>query len=425
MQTPISSKTWGTLLDDSLKNSQYIVKDKNGRFSLVDKNSRLPSKVQKLSLNEILHISERFRSEVSPQAKQIGVSLKSIVKYTEKKHYSGIKIIAKLFHALVKGKENEYQTLTGRINSFAKKLIQSQTRNVGDAPIQYYQTKSVNKTDQTKKTPKVFLGKGLYGSVTVDKDDPGVAVKKSKDNISRDFLIGTQLDHPNIVKMKGLYIKEQNPEEGPYKILKYKVLMERLEGNTFYRIDEGLDQNEIMKLLEEAKSIMLHLFEKKISWVDIHSNNILLTPDKSLKICDLGPWKEETNNVDLTKHLLVGAMEVVATIIGVSTKYKKAHEKLENLRRELTSQMPVSKSKMKNFEAEKREMMKIMYPPKIFGRQIPLRPIQTDHRNIKAFDKAYWMKPLASEIQRIGSDEEKLKNFLNKYIDAVIEGIKE
>ena len=429
MPTPISSKTWGTLLDDSIKNSQYIVKDNEGRFTLVDKNSEILNKVQKLSLKEILEISQMFGREISPQARQIGLSLKSIANNTETKHYSGIRIITKLFQALVSGKENKYQTLTGRINSFAKRLIKSQTRNINDVPIQYYQKKSQHKTDQTKKTPKVFLGKGLYGSVTVDKDDTGIAVKKSEKNISRDFLIGAQLDHPNIVKMKGLYIKEQNPTEdgGTYKILKYKVFMEKLEGKTFYRIgEEGfLDQNGISKLLEETKSIMIHLFEKKISWLDIHSNNILLTPDKSLKICDLGSWKEETSNIELTKHLLVGAMEVVPTIIQASTKYKAAHEKFETLRDQLNSYSTVSSHDKKIYEAEKRKMLKMMYPPKLFGKLIPKGFVKTDHYNIKAFDKVDWMKPLAAKIQKIGNNEKKLKEFLSKYIDAVIEGLKE
>lgn len=424
MQTPISSKTWSSLLDNSINNSQHIVKDEKGRFSLVDKSSKLDSNIHKLSLGEILYISKGFSRQISPHAKQIGLSLKKITDRIEKKHYSGIKKIVKLFHALVSGKANKYQTLSGRIQSFANKLLSSQTKNISDVPIQYYEKNTGEKVEGQEKPAKKILGQGEKAKVFTSRQDSNLVEKIStSEDISRDYLIGAQLDFPTIVKVKGLYIKEHHPvnETDNYKILKYKIFMEKIEGSTFHKLHDSLNEVEILKLLDEAKNTMLYLFEKKISWSDIHSNNIILTPEKNLKICDLGQWKEEDDNLNLTKNLFVGAMEIVSGILHSYEGYRSAQEKFKNLEYELKYSEKTTPEDIKNLNAKVEGLLKMIYPQKIFGKNGPNRVVRTGYY----IDKTHWMKPLLKEMRLIGNDEVKLKEFLSRYVDAVVEGIKE
>jgi hypothetical protein len=53
-----------------------------------------------------------------------------------------------------------------------------------------------------------MIGFGLQGRVYEYQNQSHLAVKKSSDGLSREHDVGTSLNHPNIVKMGRLFIKE-------------------------------------------------------------------------------------------------------------------------------------------------------------------------------------------------------------------------
>ncbi len=99
--------------------------------------------------------------------------------------------------------------------------------------------------------------------------------------LKKEFYLGTQLDHPNIVK---ILAKEMNPEIGPC------IVMEYVDGVT---LDEFLAAKPSMaarkKVVEQLVEVLVYIHGKQIIHRDLKPSNILVTRNgNNVKIIDFG-----------------------------------------------------------------------------------------------------------------------------------------
>lgn len=99
--------------------------------------------------------------------------------------------------------------------------------------------------------------------------------------LKKEFDLGTQLDHPNIVK---ILAKEMNPEIGPC------IVMEYVDGVT---LDEFLAAKPSMaarkKVVEQLVEVLAYIHGKQIIHRDLKPSNILVTRNgNNVKIIDFG-----------------------------------------------------------------------------------------------------------------------------------------
>ena len=99
--------------------------------------------------------------------------------------------------------------------------------------------------------------------------------------LKKEFDLGTQLDHPNIVK---ILAKEMNPEIGPC------IVMEYVDGVT---LDEFLAAKPSVaarkKVVEQLVEVLVYIHGKQIIHRDLKPSNILVTRNgNNVKIIDFG-----------------------------------------------------------------------------------------------------------------------------------------
>jgi serine/threonine protein kinase len=99
--------------------------------------------------------------------------------------------------------------------------------------------------------------------------------------LKKEFDLGTQLDHPNIVK---ILAKEMNPEVGPC------IVMEYVDGVT---LDEFLAAKPSVaarkKVVEQLVEVLVYIHGKQIIHRDLKPSNILVTRNgNNVKIIDFG-----------------------------------------------------------------------------------------------------------------------------------------
>lgn len=366
--------------------------------------SKHHDKTHQISLKTIELVSQFYAKDSSCDLKEMVSLISSIARSSSDRRYKGIHKITKFFISLfhfVQGKG--FKTTEDRLLDLAQKLTeQPQKKALNPATIPpltqtpklpsfltLYKKGEVRTADLIP-TAKSLIGKGTRGKVHLHRHDHNLVVKKTREDLKKEFSLGYQLNHPCIAKSKKLFIKHYR-HGSP----KYKMIMERIEGVSVSQ-HQKLPPSQITSLFQEAQKTMIYLFEQSVFWGDVSENNIFITNDGHLKICDLGYWKKEKNTSLLTKNLLLGAMELSRWILTAS-------QSLENL----------------STKDQVQWLARIFKPQEFFGDQIPP---QNKILSLGAFSDVYrdelWMKSLMAKINQLQPDGQ--IQFLQKYMDCVI-----
>ena len=181
-----------------------------------------------------------------------------------------------------------------------------------------YYTKGKQTTKELEiSTQKPSLGKGCIGEVFPHKLNPmHLVVKKSKASLVNEFEIGSHLDHPNIVKVRALYIK-QSSNNNP---LKYKLVMDRIYGKQLKELYKtGLDNASVHSLLTQAQSACIYLFTQKVKWGDVNGENAYVSEKNQLTVADFGQWKIEQSPEKRGFSLLKETQKIMFNILSVSS----------------------------------------------------------------------------------------------------------
>ncbi len=193
--------------------------------------------------------------------------------------------------------------------------------SISSDPIKY--TKNEIKTNLLVPTMKAskggFLGEGCFGSVFIHGKDQNLVVKKSYHDLSKEYEVARYLDHPCLAGVKQLFIKLY-PNIGNQ--MQFKLVMERIIGNNlddyFLFSDKKLSNQDVKVLCEDAKDTIQYLFKQKVYWADLKVDNLFITTNGHLKLCDYGYWKKEENPSIRTMQLFLGAMKLLEVIIKSS-----------------------------------------------------------------------------------------------------------
>lgn len=260
-------------------------------------------------------------------------------------------------------------------------------------PIKYEKFKQ--KTWSFVPTDKRMFARGLSGKIYNHRYLEDCVIKKSFDNLENEYNIGIQVDHPNIVNIKKLFIKNNN------QTTRYKLLMEKIEGQTFQNLYENSDilsLDIINKLLLQAQNCCLYLFDKEIAWTDINFGNIFLTKTKDLKLCDLGLWSIEKDFKIRAQKLFLGSLEITGHLI-------------KNLLLKIDS-------KNEEFVTGKAESA-LIFPEEFFEKEIVEELIIGSY--LSEFDSREWLVTIKNKIASM--NENQVKNLLKTYFDLVIQKI--
>ena len=150
------------------------------------------------------------------------------------------------------------------------------------------------------------LGQGGMGSVYKARDlilGRWVAVKllapflaEDEEYVKRFFIEAKHLQklhHPNIVEAYDAGVA------GDQKFL----IMEYVEGVSLDRILDKhgrMPERKAMHLVRQVASALDYAWQRKIIHRDVKPQNIMVTPDRSAKLCDLGLSKDVSNDISLT-----------------------------------------------------------------------------------------------------------------------------
>lgn len=334
----LSKFNWPDLLvEASVKNDQTVFYNaKKGMFFLDAKDNQTTDQaIRKLNLSEILDFTERLKDYYATDAEalwKLGLALKRLANHTEKQQNtletnSKISTFITSFFNSINGKG--FQTTADRAYALANQLF-NQLRI--PAPILYSQgQKEIQRQVSVQKLPDgmdelhpVVLGTGSEGTVYIRRIQESHAVKKSFYDIHFEYMIGMLLQHPNLNKTHRLYIKHYDSSlHVTSQPVKYKLVMDKIEGvrlADIYRNRAPKLPNEVVQqLLKQAEDCCLYLFDQNITWKDVNAQNIFVTKDNQLKICDFGYWKRESDSQKKAISLLLGSMELVGWIM-INTK---------------------------------------------------------------------------------------------------------
>ncbi len=261
------------------------------------------------------------------------------------------------------------------------------TKKISDADVNRLFGVIVYKKGKTKAVIPTGeeIGKGKAGVVKQHGKHSSIVVKKSEEDMRHEHQIGSQLDHPNFAKVHKLYIKQGQK-------VKYKLEMEKVKGKTltdFYR-SKNLPKEQVKDIVQQAKDSCLYLFDKKIAWEDMNSDNIFIVPNDrepnkpKLKFIDYGFWKKEDDAKKRALQLVIGSMEIIGWVARGS------------------SILPSPK---------------MLFAPGQFSKNAPNQILSLD---AKQRHPLLW-DTLSKQIE--GKNEEELKAWLSSYFDEVLKAL--
>lgn len=249
------------------------------------------------------------------------------------------------------------------------------------------------------------LGKGAYGEVVHVRGVNNQVMKKAlpvdnPEGLKGEYAIGARLDHPNLVKIHALQIKEYEGGEA-----KHKLVMDKIEGKPLdhYRLgSEKLSQTQFLRLMDQAKECCTYLYDQNVYWGDVNNGNIFVegeTNAPTLRLCDYGNWREERDIDKKAKGLLLGAMELTGWLVRGAAQIRDNDIKYG-----------------------------IIHPQAFFDAEIKHQILTADFRHpdrapipgADLHDEKVWMQAMMARIKEMKSDDE-IKAFLGAYFDAVKE----
>ena len=157
-------------------------------------------------------------------------------------------------------------------------------------------------------TKKPRLGKGVFGTAYISREDESMVIKKSErvqdpDKIHqkmwrKEFQMGRALNHPFFVKVHEL--AEKTYSDGSKK---YKIKMERAHGKTLQAMDT-ITRDQVKKILSDALDCLRYLYNNKFAWSDVKSDNIIINNDQ-IKFIDFERYVKAAPNKE---HLLLSSL---------------------------------------------------------------------------------------------------------------------
>ncbi len=205
------------------------------------------------------------------------------------------------------------------------------TSSINTDPIIYH--KNEHKTKLLVPTLKAydngFLGEGCFGEVFIHRENQSLAVKKSWHDLSKEYEVACYLDHRCLVAVKQLFIKRYPGNRKLSKLVMERIIGERMDSERFS--DKKLSEENIERLCDDVKDTMQYLFNCKVSWNDMKVENLFLTEDGHLKICDYGMWIREENVSVRMEMLFMGAIDLLGSILRSSVSQRRCFNQLPDI----------------------------------------------------------------------------------------------
>jgi hypothetical protein len=270
------------------------------------------------------------------------------------------------------------------INKKKLKLYKSKIKQLDSIEGAYtYTTNTVN----IKKLIPIgnYIGGGEWGSVNKHGTNSEWVVKTGK-NLFREYRISKLLgDNTSFVKLHRLYVNETDNNEDHIIVMDYvrgKTLMTIITSKS--HIDITLTQD----LLVQLTSIVGYLFEKKVSFDDVNAGNIILTEENKLVLIDFGTWSQENDGSKRGEALLKESMQIMESILwsgGLQTK----------------------------------ERAELLHPKDFFTQDFDYNEYVNSYTGYT--DSLHAAKHIIETNEEFTKDP---LNFINSYINAVIENVK-
>lgn len=253
-------------------------------------------------------------------------------------------------------------------------------------PIVY--TQGITKTKDIIPAKKERLGKGHSSQVFEHRYNESLVIKKSGHSLEKEYEIGLFLDHPHLVKMRRLYLKQY-----PTKT-KYKLVIDKIHGQTisrYYRGSKKLSNEIVNKLFSQVLDCCLYLFKQKVGWADVNDGNIyVLDKENNLMLADFDKWRVIEDSKLRAWQLLLGSMEIVGWIVRSS------------------SQLAVNN----HFQLES----EILFPQEFFEEKIDLTQILSIF-GITLYAKTPWFQKIQDKITSMNDNE--IMQFFIDYFNNV------
>lgn len=181
---------------------------------------------------------------------------------------------------------------------------------------------------QTKKILGQKLGGGHNGAVFQLASHPHFAIKKlstdlERDEIEREFYLGTKLQHPTICKTYALIqmtesVPSSDDSDDEYEEINRLLVMDLIDGTKVADYDRRFFNGDIFcKLTEQAKHCCLYLFDHNVCWADVNGKNAMITKSHDLRIFDLGQWYQEDNLLKLAQNLFLNGMTLLEALVAI------------------------------------------------------------------------------------------------------------